>query len=199
VTGWWRRTYGAHPLHLLSLLACFALAGYAALQASRGPLPLRMAVWFIGAVIAHDLVLFPLYALADRSLTRLLPHRRPVLGAGGVNYVRVPALLSGLLLLVFFPLILRRSEPAYGAASGLNEAPYLARWLLLSGAGFAVSAVLFAVRAGRSRRAGDEPARGEPEPAGRSRAVGSRSEPAVRYVPAGPRPRPEWPERDRDG
>jgi len=156
VTGWWRRTYGANPLHLLSLLACFGLAGYAALQASRGPLPLRMAVWFIGAVIAHDLVLFPLYALADRSLTRLLPHRRAVPAGGGVNYVRVPALLSGLLL-VFFPLILRRSEPAYGAASGLNEAPYLARWLLLSGAGFAVSVVLFAVRAGRRRSAGAPP------------------------------------------
>ncbi len=165
MTRWWRRTYGAHPLHLLSLLACFALAGYAALQASHGPLPLRMAVWFIGAVIAHDLVLFPLYALADRSLTRLLPRRRPVLAAGGVNYVRVPSLLSGLLLLLFFPIILRRSEPAYGAASGLNETPYLARWLLLSGAAFAVSAVLLAVRVGRSRRAGSSSP--QPEPAGR--------------------------------
>lgn len=161
---WWRRAYGANPLPLLSLLACFALAGYAALQASHGPLPLRMALWFVGAVIAHDLVLFPLYTLADRSALRILPRgRRRQAIAGSVNYVRMPALLSGLLLLVFFPLILRQSEPAYGAASGLDEAPYLARWLLLSGIAFAVSAVLFAVGVGRRRRAGGSAP--QPEPA----------------------------------
>jgi len=163
VIGWWRRTYGANPLHLLALLACFALAGYAVLQASHGPLPLRMGLWFVGAVVAHDLVLFPIYALADRSALRLLPRagrRMPI--PGNVNYVRVPALLSGLLLLMFFPLILRRSEPAYGAASGLNEAPYLDRWLLLTGAAFAVSAVLLAVHVGRRRRAGDSPAHPDP-------------------------------------
>ncbi|MCW2725017.1 MAG: hypothetical protein JWN35_1938 [Frankiales bacterium] len=144
----WRDRYGAGPLHLLSLLACFALAGYAFLQASHGPLPLRMAVWFVGALIAHDLVLFPLYALADRSLTALRP-RRTVRDPGAVNYLRVPALLSGLLLLMFFPLILRRSEGPYGAASGLDQAPYLGRWLLLTGLAFGISAVLYAVRARR--------------------------------------------------
>lgn len=144
------RRYGAGPLHLLSILACFAIAGYAVLQASRGPLPVRMAVWFAGAVIAHDLLLFPLYALADRSLTRVLPRRRPTV-TGGVNYVRVPALLSGLLLLMFFPLILQRSEGAYGRASGLDQSPYLERWLLVSGVLFAASAVAFAVSAGRRR------------------------------------------------
>ena len=44
------RWYGANPLHLLTLLACFALAGYAAAQlvSSR---PVGVAVWFLAAVI----------------------------------------------------------------------------------------------------------------------------------------------------
>ncbi|GAC1444364.1 MAG: hypothetical protein NVS3B26_16190 [Mycobacteriales bacterium] len=143
-----RRSYGAHPLHLLSLLACFAIAGWAVLQASHGPLPLRMAIWFLGALIGHDLVLFPLYALADRGLSTAVPRRRGKLltAAGTVNYLRVPALLSGLLLLLFFPLILRQSEGPYAAASGLNQSPYLSRWLLLTGAAFGLSAVLYALR-----------------------------------------------------
>lgn len=139
-----RRTYGSHPLHLLSLLACFALAGFAVLQASHGPLPLKMAIWFLGALIGHDLVLFPLYAQLDRGLTKV--------AGSAVNYVRVPALLSGLLLLVFFPLIFRQSEPTYGAASGLNESPFLARWLLLTGIAFTVSGFLYAIRAARFRQ-----------------------------------------------
>lgn len=147
MTAWWRDRYGASPLHLLTLLASFALAGYAALQLFRGPLAGRIAVWFLGAVLAHDLVLFPLYALADRSLTGL--RRRPSAPArsGAINFVRVPALLSGLLLLLFLPLILRHSEGAYGRASGLDQSPYLGHWLLLTGALFGGSAVAYAVRA----------------------------------------------------
>jgi len=155
VTAWWRGRYGASPLHLLSLLACFALSAYAALQVTGNPAAVRIGLWFLGAVIAHDLVLFPFYALADRSLTGLRRHRvaapaqAKVPARGTVNYLRAPALLSGLLLLVFFPLILRRSEGPYGAASGLDEAPYLHRWLLITAALFLGSAVVLAVRTGR--------------------------------------------------
>ena len=151
--------YGADPLHLLALLACFALAGYAAYRASLGPLPIRMLVWFGGAVIGHDLVLYPLYALADRSLLTLRPRRhrrsRPADGRplpSAVNHIRVPALLSGLLLLMFSPVIFRQGEGAYRAASGLSESPYLARWLLITGALFAASAVVYAIRIGRIRK-----------------------------------------------
>ncbi|WP_219418932.1 hypothetical protein [Pseudonocardia nigra] len=44
-----RTLYGAHPLHLLALLICFALAGYAALQASAASAFARMLIWFGGA------------------------------------------------------------------------------------------------------------------------------------------------------
>ncbi len=93
-------------------------------------------------------MLFPLYALLDRSAGSLL-HRRRRPAPGSVNYVRVPALLSGLLLLVFSPVILQRSEPAYGAATGLDQDPYLGRWLAISGTLFLVSAVLYALRGRR--------------------------------------------------
>lgn len=147
-----RSSYGAPPLHLLSLLGCFALAGYAALRAAQGPAPVRMAVWFFGAVLAHDLVLFPLYALADRSLGTLLSRRTRRLDRRAVsarNHLRVPLLLSGLLLLLFWPLVLRHSEPAYRTASGLDQDPYLERYLLVTGLLFAGSAVAYALRLGR--------------------------------------------------
>lgn len=143
------RLYGAGPLHLLALLASLALAGAAASRIVDDPLRLRYAAWFLGAVVAHDLVLFPLYALLDRSAVLLLRRTRAP-DAGSVNYLRAPALLSGLLLLVFAPVILQRSEPAFGAASGLTQDAYLGRWLLISGLLFLGSAVLYAAR-GRRR------------------------------------------------
>ncbi len=70
------RWYGANPLHLLALLGCFALAGYAAAQLVKSH-PLAVAVWFLGAVVGHDLLLMPLYSLADRSAPAAIRHRPP--------------------------------------------------------------------------------------------------------------------------
>src|SRR6185437_8676018 len=134
------RWYGASPLHLLALLACFVLAGYAAarLVSSR---PLAVAAWFLGAVIGHDLLLMPLYSLADRSVMAAIRHRDPQLPVTPwINYVRVPAALSGLLLLVWFPLILRLPSP-YQASTTLSADPYVWHWLAVTGALFLLSAV----------------------------------------------------------
>lgn len=139
------RWYGASPLHLLTLLACFGLAGYAAarLIPSR---PVAVVAWFLGAVIGHDLLLMPLYSLADRSVMAAIRHRDPQLPvAPWINYVRVPAALSGLLLLVWFPLILRLRSP-YHASTRLSAAPYVWHWLAVTGALFLLSAVAFALR-----------------------------------------------------
>lgn len=155
---WIRRWYGARPLHLLALLAAFALAGYA-VQAVVGAGQWRgFAIWFIAAVIGHDLLLFPLYSLADLSLRRLLPrrasgtHGAPVwtdvpapMAPPVLNYIRIPAGLSALLLAVWFPLILRLSSAAYFRASGLSTAPYLWRWLAVTGVLFGASAVCYAL------------------------------------------------------
>ena len=142
--------YGADPLHLLALLACFALAGYAASRVVAAGIWVGFAVWFIGSAIVHDLVLYPLYALADVAVQRRpWARRRPgphVRWRPWINYLRVPAGLSGLLLLVWFPLILRQSEETYRKAVGLDTSPYLGRWLLVTGVLFAGSALAYALR-----------------------------------------------------
>ncbi len=141
--------YGGSPLHLLALLCCFAVAGYAAIRLAAGR-PIAVAVWFIGAAVAHDVIVFPLYAIADRSLSAAVRHRGRRLPPGPwINYLRVPAMLSALLLIVWFPLILRQ-PPGYTAATGFTTRPYLGRWLLLSGVFFAASALALAVHLRRA-------------------------------------------------
>jgi hypothetical protein len=73
LSGWVRRWYGANPLHLLALLAALALAGYAVRAVIAAGQWRGFAVWFAVAIVAHDLLLFPLYSLADLPLRRLLP------------------------------------------------------------------------------------------------------------------------------
>jgi hypothetical protein len=165
------RWYGASPLHLLALLACFGLAGYAAarLIPSR---PLSVIAWFLGAVIGHDLLLMPLYSLADRSVMAAVRHRNPQLPvAPWINYVRVPAALSGLLLLVWFPLILRLRSP-YHASTTLSADPYAWHWLAVTGALFLLSAVAFALRLRGNPRTAPPPERPAPTPAGAGPGAG---------------------------
>ena len=176
------RWYGANPLHLLTLLAAFALAGYAlhaVIDARQRP---GFALWFAVAIVGHDLLLLPLYSVADLSTRRLLPRLVPRRLAGPraadgspsstggspggppglarppvINYLRVPIAFSLLLLLVWFPLILRLSAVAYFRASGLSTSPNIWRWLAVTGVLFAGSAAAYAVAlrraAGRARRA----------------------------------------------
>ncbi|MGV9385814.1 hypothetical protein ACWDRB_59115 [Nonomuraea sp. NPDC003707] len=144
--------YGAPLWHLLVLVACFVVAGYVATRVVAAGIWLGFAAWFAGAIILHDLVLLPMYSAADiatRALTRRLARPRR---AGVVNHLRVPAMLSGLLLLVWFPLILRGAERNYRWAVGLSTSPYLARWLLITLVLFGVSGLLYAVRRRAVRR-----------------------------------------------
>jgi hypothetical protein len=150
---WLRRHYGAGPLHLLSLLASFALAGYVASRILGSANWGWIVVWFAGAVIAHDLVLWPLYTLVDRSAIRAArrhPERLPPVP--WINHVRVPAVISALLLSISFPLVLRLEPRTYQAATGLTPSLYLDRWLLVTGVLFAASGVLYALRLGRAVR-----------------------------------------------
>ncbi|WP_030060406.1 hypothetical protein [Streptomyces novaecaesareae] len=144
------RWYGAGPMHLLVLLASLALTGYA-VQRLVAQRPLAVALWFVGAALAHDLILLPLYSLADLSARSVLRHRHQRTPAvPWITYLRVPALLSGLLLLVWFPLVLDLSEP-YPAATGLSEGVYLGRWLAITGVLFGASAVALALELRRAR------------------------------------------------
>ena len=146
--------YGAHPLHLLSLLASFALAGYATVKLVPQGF-VGVAVWFVGAAIVHDVVLLPLYGLVDRGLLGVWRHRRTraeaLPAAPWLNYVRLPLGLSALCLLVFLPSIFELSGDSYVSATGLSTQPYLGNWLLVTAVLFGLSALAYAVRLRRTR------------------------------------------------
>jgi hypothetical protein len=142
---WFRRWYGANPLHLLAMIGCFALADYAAVGLLQVK-PVDVLIWFAGAVVGHDLVLFPLYVLADRSVTTVFRHRPPDLPTvPWINYLRVPAVLSGMLLLIWFPLIFRIPSH-FPRTTDLSLNPYLGHWLAVTGVLFLLSAAAFALR-----------------------------------------------------
>jgi hypothetical protein len=109
--------------------------------------------WFLAAFLLHDLVLLPAYSVLDRILSR-----RPATAPGPARFararlhVRVPALLSGLLLLVFAPLILCKSSGEFGSRAGLSAHPYLDRWLIATACLFALSAAVYGIRVIATRR-----------------------------------------------
>jgi len=150
--GWLRRYYGADALHLVVLLSCFAFSGYIATRVAGAPGAARIGLWFGGAVIGHDLVLYPLYMIVDRTVRPHPSRPRSSLRVLATNHIRVPALISGLLLLVWFPEIARRSR-TYPVVTGLDASGYLGRWLAVTGVLFGGSALVLAIRLGvRSRR-----------------------------------------------
>lgn len=134
-----RRVYGAGPVHLAVHVALFGIAAYAIAQVLAGGIVVNFLVWFFGAALLHDLVFLPLYALLDRVAQ--LGLRPPLL-----NHVRVPALLSGLLLLVYFPLILVKADRNYFHSVGHHVQGYARNWLLLTAGFFLASAVVYAAR-----------------------------------------------------
>ena len=150
------RAYGGPFWTLPILIACFLVTGYAADKVIRGPNAVRILVWFAAAAVLHDFVLFPAYSLLDRA-ARSLPFRRHLAARPIINYLRIPAALSLLMLLIYAPTILGRGQRAFFAASGLGKADVLLRWLLLSLAFFAASGALYLFRFLLSRHHVKEP------------------------------------------
>jgi hypothetical protein len=111
--------------------------------------PHRILLWLGGLILAHDVVLFPTYALlgllaASLILRRGQPSR---LRIAALNRLRFPALVSGLLVLVWYPLVAAKGERSFMRVSGLSKDVYLGRWLLITVLLFGASALLFALRA----------------------------------------------------
>jgi hypothetical protein len=154
-SGRWLRLYGGPAWSLLILLGCLAVTGYVAEKILSGPMALRIFVWFAAAAVLHDFVLFPAYSAIDRlvSATQRKPDsgRQPV-----INYFRIPAALSLLLLLIYLPTILGRGSATFHAASGLGQTNVFLRWILLSLSFFAVSGAVFAARLLRFRHSTKE-------------------------------------------
>jgi hypothetical protein len=143
-----RRLPLGSPLQILLLACSFAVAGYAGVQLLADDW-FGVALWFVGAALLHDLVLLPLYAVADRAVIRGLD------SAGRrvwMPYVRVPAVLSGLLLLVWFPLISGMVADHYRTATGLSPDVFLGRWLLITAVLFGGSALLLVLRLRRATK-----------------------------------------------
>ena len=147
--GFVRDRYGSSVLHLLAVLASMAVVAYAFIAIVARPNAVNVVVWFGGAIIAHDLIAFPVYsafALIAGRAARLGVRRLGPRRLAALNHVRVPALLSALVLVVWFPLILGLSADRYRDDTALSASVYLGRWLLLTAALFAGSAMLYAVR-----------------------------------------------------
>ncbi|MFC4032332.1 hypothetical protein ACFO3J_12660 [Streptomyces polygonati] len=148
-----RAVYGESVLHLLVLLASFALCGYALTRLLAGD---RWGVveWVVGAALIHDVVLVPVYAGTDWLLHKASRGGRPGSPAriAVVNHVRVPAFLSLLLLLVYWPLISQDAGPTYRNATLLSPGVFLGRWLLITAVLFAASALLLVFRGWRAAR-----------------------------------------------
>ena len=118
-----RRRYGENPWHLIAHIAGFAIAAYAIVQLLGQKHWINWLAWFLAAALLHDLVLLPLYSAFDRigtAVTRRVHVRLP--GGGDpsdpahvplINHVRAPALISGMLLLIYFPLILGPGDAGY--------------------------------------------------------------------------------------
>lgn len=140
-----RGTYGATPLHLLAHLVWAFVAGWAMLKLLDVKPLLYVIGWLVGAVVLHDFVLLPFYGLLDRL-------GKVPLG-GAINYLRVPLVLSGLLLLAYFPIVTGGGEEVFSRVSGAGYSEnYLGRWLLASAALCLASALLYGVRAAGSAR-----------------------------------------------
>ncbi len=139
-----RRRYGSTPVHLLAHLAAFALAGWALLHILDARGARDVLVWFVAAVVLHDVLLLPAYSLLDRAAQQVT--------GPAINHLRVPVILSALLLLVFFPVISGKGEGAFRATSGTGYDGYLERWLLVSAALFAGSLAWWAIRGRGSAR-----------------------------------------------
>lgn len=153
-----RALYGASALNLLVLTASFAIAGAAVAGWFQRPRDVvTVLLWFGAAIVLHDLVALPLYSLLDRIAfgTVRAGGRR----AGGSTtervdptaYLRIPVILSGVLLLVFFPVIFGLGSGTERSASGIPESGYLARWLLAVGIVFTSSGVAYAIAMARAR------------------------------------------------
>lgn len=143
-----RRRYGAGPLHLIGHLVALGVAAFALSRMAGGSDVGAVIILCVGLLAAHDLLFVPLYTGLDRLLRTVLSRRSPAHASNVpvVNHVRVPALVSGLLLIIYLPLISGRSDPYYVALTGHHLTHYLRNWALITVALFAGSALIFALR-----------------------------------------------------
>jgi len=145
-----RALYGATPVHALAHLAALALAGFAVLHLTQAREAGNVLLWFVGAIVLHDFLLLPLYTVLDRVALLGTRNLERSSGVRIINHLRVPAGISLLLLLVFFPSVCGRNTGNLTRVGAVEPEGYLERWLLASALLFGVSLLLLLVRLGRA-------------------------------------------------
>lgn len=137
-----RRRYGAHPAHLIAIVAGFAVVALAARPLlAENPVP--VARWFAGSAILHDAVLVPAYVALDGAAVALW-RRRPG-NVSWLNFVRIPTAVAAMLLLVWYPLITSKAE-SFHRATGRSTTAYRPHWLFVTALVFAISALCYLAR-----------------------------------------------------
>lgn len=157
----WKKVYGESPLHLLGQLVAFAIAVYAFTQIIdvTSTDNLSLLIWFVAGALLHDLLFVPIYLILD-LIARLGLQDHALRRVRAINHIRFPAAISGVMALMFFPLILGKPDATFERTAGEQAPDYLSRWLLITAVAFAVSALAYAVRlrrdATRAKKAGGE-------------------------------------------
>jgi len=117
------RLYGSRPRHLVAILIALAFAVYAWTRIVQNGHAQETLVWFVGAILAHDLILFPLYRLIYEIAYRTgRVQRRPRARVPILRHIVAPTVISALLLLAWVALILQpgKSAATYRAITGGN-------------------------------------------------------------------------------
>jgi hypothetical protein len=150
--GHFRRRYGASPMHLAGHLVVFAIALFAIWRIASAQSLAKLIALYVGFAIAHDLIFLPAYSGLDRAIRAAL-ERLPIGRPGpvpAINHIRVPALIAGLLLIIYAPMISGRDAHGYLLSSGHPLEGYLRNWLLISVALFLGSWLIYAIRVRRA-------------------------------------------------
>lgn len=141
---WW----GAGPGHLLGHVLLIAVAAWALsvmFEERFAPRPWNLLLWLVGGAVLHDAVFLPAYSAVDR-VTRAVLRGDASRAVPVINHLRVPAVLCGVLLLTFSPRIFNGQPQNFERALGNPPPDYLGRWLAVSAAVCAASAMIYTVR-----------------------------------------------------
>lgn len=146
------RLYGSSPAHLVASVVGLVIAAFGIVRIFAFTNPWSVVLWLVAAIVLHDVVLLPVYTLVRRMLVGLLGVERdrrrrvPILA-----HLVVPTVVSGLLLLVWFPLVFGLGADVFTSVSKTSNDPYASRWLLITAGVYLFSALVYAVRAVRAR------------------------------------------------
>lgn len=148
-----RRLYGASPLHLFAHLVVFAIVAFALDRIFSGGHVKVLLIWYLGLAIGHDLIFVPAYTGLDR-VVRATTARLPlptVRQVPLINHLRAPAVISALLLIIYFPLIAHRNDGWFFDVSGHQLTHYGRNWLLITALLFLGSGIIYSARVVRAR------------------------------------------------